>query len=321
MLNNWTKHINPETANKNPKHIKQKLIQKYKNTTITQLPNTKKIHNQNGSYIKRSEKIKQTIKPQKTTTKKHTNLKAIPGIGPKTETKLKKQGYKTITQLKKHPKWSHKCQNHLKQLTTPATTIKTLHQKINPTCLEALKHTPKLKNKEIALLDIETLGLHNQPIILIGIGHPQKNHLKLNQLLIENPKQEKTVLQQTKKQLQNKTTIITFNGKTFDIPYIQKRQKHHNITPTKNKTHIDLYHYTKKTHNLPKNKLNHIEKKLLNIQRKIDIPSSQVPKYYQTYLEKQNPGPLLPILSHNRQDILTLTNLYHKITEKTLNPS
>ncbi|WGI17516.1 ribonuclease H-like domain-containing protein [Methanonatronarchaeum sp. AMET-Sl] len=314
-LQKWIQHIDPKTIEKGPDHIKQKLTKKYKNQSIEQLPNTTKKQNKKGQYIERIETTKKTIKTTKTH-KKHTDLKPIKGIGPKTEKKLKKQGYQTIKDLKKHKKWSKKAKKHLKNTKKPYKAIQTLHKKLGPTCHEALKHTPELKNNEIALLDIETLGLTNQPIILIGIGLPQKNQLKLHQLLLQNPKQEKAVLHQTQQYLKNKKTIITFNGKSFDIPYIKKRQHHHKIPTQNHPTHIDLYHYTKKTHqNLKKHNLNHIETTLLNIKRKIDIPSKRVPDYYQTYLKKQNPGPLLPILSHNRQDILTLTNLYHNITQ------
>jgi len=308
-LSSWTTHIN------NPANIKQKLLKAYQDTEITKLPETTTRNNRHGDYIE-IQHTANTIKKPSQPTQKHTNLKAIHGIGPKTQEKLKKQGYHTIKHLTKHPKYQEKAKNHLKKTTEPIHAIKTLHKTLGPTCLEAIKHTHEIKNSETAIIDIETLGLNNQPVILIGIGLPQKNQLKLHQLLTPNPKQEKTILHRANQLLKNKKMYLTYNGRSFDIPYIQKRQEENEIETNNPECHIDLYHYTKKTHKLSRYTLNHVEQKLLNIKREVDIPSSRIPEYYREYHKQNNIGPLLPILTHNKQDITTLTSLYEIIRKK-----
>jgi hypothetical protein len=35
-----------------------------------------------------------------------------------------------------------------------------------------------------------------------------------------------------------------------------------------------------------------------------------VPEFYETYLTSGNPGPLVPIVTHNRQDLVSLARLF-----------
>ncbi|MFW6041116.1 MAG: ribonuclease H-like domain-containing protein [Thermoplasmatota archaeon] len=41
-----------------------------------------------------------------------------------------------------------------------------------------------------------------------------------------------------------------------------------------------------------------------------------VPHFYEIYLNKGNPGPLVPILEHNRKDIASLVKLFKEILNK-----
>jgi hypothetical protein len=42
------------------------------------------------------------------------------------------------------------------------------------------------------------------------------------------------------------------------------------------------------------------------LERTIDLPSSLVPDFYNTYLETGNIGPLIPIIEHNKHDLIAL---------------
>ena len=47
----------------------------------------------------------------------------------------------------------------------------------------------------------------------------------------------------------------------------------------------------------------------MGIKREINIPGALVPHFYDTYLRTKNPGPLVAIVEHNKQDLLTLGTL------------
>ena len=51
-------------------------------------------------------------------------------------------------------------------------------------------------------------------------------------------------------------------------------------------------------------------KKILGVERTEDIPGQMVPEFYETYLRTGNCGPLVPIVEHNRQDVLSLALLF-----------
>ncbi len=47
-----------------------------------------------------------------------------------------------------------------------------------------------------------------------------------------------------------------------------------------------------------------------------DVPSSLVPEFYKTYLQTGNIGPLIPIVEHNQQDIITLALILSQLYEE-----
>jgi uncharacterized protein YprB with RNaseH-like and TPR domain len=49
--------------------------------------------------------------------------------------------------------------------------------------------------------------------------------------------------------------------------------------------------------------------------READIPSAFVPEFYETYLRTGNVGPLLAIVEHNREDLVTLARIFSKVCE------
>ena len=84
-----------------------------------------------------------------------------------------------------------------------------------------------------------------------------------------------------------------------------------------NNPHFDLLHFTRRAlrSKLENCRLETVEQ-YLGLKRGINIPSGLVPHFYQTYLKTRNIGPLVPILEHNKQDLLTLACLFSKLYEE-----
>jgi len=78
---------------------------------------------------------------------------------------------------------------------------------------------------------------------------------------------------------------------------------------------VFLLHLSRRTwkDKLPNCKLQTLEKYLFNFEREDDVPSSMVPSFYKTYDETGNIGPLIPIIEHNREDIITLAKILSKL--------
>ena len=110
--------------------------------------------------------------------------------------------------------------------------------------------------------------------------------------------------------------MITFNGRSFDVPFIRERLGFYGMEGSLNNPHFDLLHFSRRAwrDQLPDCRLGTLEKHL-GVQRDVDIPSTLVPEFYETYLKTGNVGPLVAIVEHNKQDLLTLTLLFSKLYE------
>jgi uncharacterized protein YprB with RNaseH-like and TPR domain len=173
-------------------------------------------------------------------------------------------------------------------------------------------------NTKTIIFDIETLGFSSVPIILIGLAHIKNDNILIDQYLSRDTKEEPAMLTAFLDQFRESDTIITFNGARFDIPFIEERLSFHKIEESLyNKIHHDAlplsrYAWKKK---LPNCKLGTLEKHILGIERRDDVPSRSVPDFYRTYIRHKNVGPLIPIIGHNKQDLITLARIFSKLRE------
>ena len=71
-------------------------------------------------------------------------------------------------------------------------------------------------------------------------------------------------------------------------------------------------------HRLERLKLSIVEKEVLGIERKDDIPGFLAPMIYFDYVERKNPEGMLGILKHNEIDILSLITLYTHLSFQLL---
>lgn len=168
------------------------------------------------------------------------------------------------------------------------------------------------------IFDIETMGFSSVPIILIGLARVHDNNILIDQYLSRNSKEEPAILTAFMNRLRENNTIITFNGARFDMPFVEDRLSYHKIKETiYNKIHRDalpLSRHAWKT-KLPNCKLATLEKHILGIEREDDIPSRSVPDFYRTYIRHKNVGPLVPIINHNKQDLITLAKIFSRLRE------
>lgn len=86
---------------------------------------------------------------------------------------------------------------------------------------------PDLIMQDALFIDIETTGLSSQKhfIYCIGTAYRSGDQLSILQWIAENRSEETNVLNAFLQLLhkQHFKTILTFNGRTFDLPFIEKR--------------------------------------------------------------------------------------------------
>ncbi len=248
------------------------------------------------------------------------NLKLIPGIGVVKESKLKSDGFNTIDDLINHEKYCDKaCEilEDIDNLEVPNLVNLIKNNTYTKECKLNLINLACLFDKEdFKFMDIETLGLSNVPIILIGIAEIKNNSIISTQYLVKDLIQEPASLKAYMSHLDENSAHVTFNGKYFDVPYIKNRMKYYRMPTNKLEIpHFDLINYARYLwkDSLPNCKLQTIEKHIFGIERECDVIGAYIPDYYNTYLIKNNIGPLIPIIDHNRQDIISLASFLEKM--------
>jgi uncharacterized protein YprB with RNaseH-like and TPR domain/DNA-directed RNA polymerase subunit RPC12/RpoP len=248
-----------------------------------------------------------------------SDLKLIPGIGPKREYDLKQQGYTTIEALTNHPIWKKPAQKFMQLVDTKEVQLTQdwLWQRLPKSHPLAHYLAGFCNDEDFAIIDIETLGLSERPIILMGIAKPTKNSICTSQFLLRDIPDEPSAIWALLSKLEPHSSLITFNGKSFDIPYIKQRLAYYGMDASLRNPHFDVLHFTRRAFSkkLTDCRLETVEK-YLNIEREINIPGALVPHFYDTYLRTRNVGPLVAIVEHNKQDLITLGNLFSRLYEE-----
>ncbi len=173
--------------------------------------------------------------------------------------------------------------------------------------------------QNLLIFDIETTGLNHKynKVILIGYLFIKNNKIIIEQLFCENLSEEYDILMKFKKISQNFDYHISYNGNTFDIPFLNARYLQNNIQYSLHKAfNLDLLRVAKnlsKKLNLENYKLKTVEE-FLGIYREDVISGKESVDLYKKYLATHNLELEKTILLHNYEDILYLekvVNLLH----------
>ena len=303
---------------------KQKLLNDYADMTLDDIENSEIISTSFGDTLKiaESEKIKFEITDNDFKRQINNNLKLLPKIGIKTEQNLKNKGYSTIESLKKHDKYCDIASSFLDKIDdlSFAEIIEILdNNRYSKKCRDNILKSISLTEREnFKFMDIETLGLSNVPIILIGIAELKGNRIISTQYFLREIYEEGAVIEAYLSHLDEDSVHVTFNGKSFDVPFIKNRCLYNRIDANMDFPHLDLMYFAKNLwkDQLPNCQLQTIERELFGIEREGDVPGQYIPDYYNSYLNEKNIGPIVPIIEHNRQDIVSLASFLEKMYEE-----
>ncbi|MEN6443257.1 MAG: ribonuclease H-like domain-containing protein [Methanoregula sp.] len=246
------------------------------------------------------------------------DLTLVRGIGEITRKRLNVRGYFTIADLVQNPKFRSSAGQVLEQLSEGNSAeimdmIGSRHAKSHPFVLgTAGFHEPE----DYVFLDIETLGLFSRPIILFGVGTIERGALCVHQYLLRDIDEEQAALIATMGHFsRDHPALVTFNGKSFDYPYLRDRLAYYRMGSASPVTHYDVLHFSRRRWKgmFPSLRLSALEQEILGVCRTDDIPGAMVPEFYETFLKTKNCGPLVPIVEHNRQDVVSLALLFFRL--------
>lgn len=307
------------------RHHLEMLLSQYRDITIdAQFPG-REISNNGGCCFALEHRqgfSPPALDPDRFMTGLLKDLTLVHGIGPTTRRKLESRGFQSIPDLLQHPVLKTRARQVLSCLSernTPSLMelLGTRHSKSHASVLgTAGLHEPE----DYVFLDIETLGLFSRPIILFGIGVIENGQLVVHQYLLRDIAEEQAALVATVEHLSgNRSALVTFNGKSFDLPYIVDRLAYYGMKSPAGIPHFDVLHFSRRRwkDQFPSLRLSVLEREILGVCRNDDIPGQMVPEFYETYLRSGNIGPLVPIVEHNRQDVISLALLFFHLIEES----
>jgi uncharacterized protein YprB with RNaseH-like and TPR domain len=177
-------------------------------------------------------------------------------------------------------------------------------------------HLKKLFSTNFIILDIETTGFSREKasVILIGLLIKNKNRLISKQIFSETLDEEPSILLKLMDILNslNDYFFITYNGHSFDLPFLNSKFSQHEIKYQINlNNNFDLYRLIRKNKellNLKRYNLKTIEK-FLGINRCDTISGKESIQLYYDYIKTGSENKLNKILLHNYEDIKYLIPL------------
>jgi uncharacterized protein YprB with RNaseH-like and TPR domain len=166
-------------------------------------------------------------------------------------------------------------------------------------------------------LDIETCGLQSQPVFLVGLCHIGDRNLVLRQLFARDYAEERSLLAEVERILGEHDFLVTYNGKTFDLPFLRHRAVYHRMRFETSIPHLDLLWMVRRRwkDRLPDCKLKTLEWRVLRRLRAGDIDGSEIPGAYHEYVKHGQPHRLLPVFHHNLLDVVAMAELLPKLFE------
>lgn len=173
-----------------------------------------------------------------------------------------------------------------------------------------------LAPEQLVFLDTETTGLSGGVgtlAFLVGLGHIENGRFMVRQYLMRDYQEEPYMLSAVADELSRFRMLVTFNGKSFDAPLLRSRLLMNRISTDSMPTlHADMLYPSRRVWKLRLGSctLGRLEEAVLGVHREDDLPGSQVPRTYFAYLKNRDFGPIERILGHNRQDIVSLGQLF-----------
>ena len=123
---------------------------------------------------------------------------------------------------------------------------------------------------------------------------------------------ERSLLTALSERLSHFDVLITYNGKTYDLPLLETRYRMARLrSPFAGLTHLDLLHGARRLWKLRLDscRLVDLENQILGVERDGDLPGEMIPYIYFEYLRTHQAFQLVPIFHHNVMDIVALACL------------
>jgi hypothetical protein len=175
---------------------------------------------------------------------------------------------------------------------------------------------PGFDPESVCFLDIETTGLSPTTyLFLIGLMYFRNGGFVVEQAFARNYAEEPAVLRYVRDVLGGFDSLVTYNGASFDIPFVETRLAVSRGRPLEPIGSVDLLYTARKAFRgiLPNNRLGTVERHLRGAGRTGDIPGRHIPGAYHDYVRTGDARAMKNVLYHNRMDLFTMAVLINRL--------
>jgi hypothetical protein len=130
--------------------------------------------------------------------------------------------------------------------------------------------------------------------------------------------EEAAMLFAAREELARFRALVTYNGASFDLPYLRVRLQRHRLEGLPEAISVDLLPPARRTFKgrLPSCKLDVVEAYLRGSGRKEDVSGAAVPAAYHAFLRSGDGRYLEGVLRHNRSDLVALALLLLELAHR-----
>jgi uncharacterized protein len=167
----------------------------------------------------------------------------------------------------------------------------------------------------LLFLDLETTGLAGgagSHAFLVGCGWFEGGVFRLRQFFLSHFGAERALLESVAGLAAGAACVVTYNGKTFDLPLIETRFVLQRMqTPFADLPHVDMLHPARRLwrEDEVECRLTNLERTVCGHDREGDVPGFEIPSRYFHFVRSGDARGLEAVLEHNRLDILSLAML------------
>jgi len=179
-------------------------------------------------------------------------------------------------------------------------------------------------------LDTETTGLAGGAgtlAFLVGVGFFTADGFVVEQYFLKDPLRESAMLAAIDRHVAAHDALVTFNGRSFDVPLLETRFTLARIAPEfADKPHLDLLLPARSVwkHALPSCSLGSLEYHVLQVRRtQDDVAGFLIPQLYRDYLHSgrdELSDDMQRVMYHNLLDILSMVTLSARLCEAIFRP-
>ena len=154
---------------------------------------------------------------------------------------------------------------------------------------------PRPPSRNLLFLDLETTGLAGgagTQAFLVGLAILEDEAIHVRQYLLPGFEHERALLAEVGAWVADHETLVTFNGRSFDVPLIETRYLFHRLAfPLADRPHVDMLHPSRRLWKERPSiagppldddscKLSVLERHLAGLHRVGDVPGFEIPSRF-----------------------------------------